>query len=583
MVVTMEYRIEVFDSYGRRTAVFDEVPLLDVVRGAPGQPDVIRGLLPEAISSLGPGCRVRATLGGQVFCEAVVESVSPQWSDTRKLILDQYVPFHEVVAFDARSDPEAFNRYVNRRYVNREVGFIVRDLIHHALGPVHFLVDHAGYPDGAEREYAKFLARKTAANELAPGNVLAGQWVGAPRLDASGAYAKDGDTVAGLMVDGTLWPDVRLMMIDTEETSRNTHAIKRHPEVAGWTDAQYEASAYRRKAEAAQAFLQELIDTRGIDFIELNPHRDAQGGFDDRVDAYGRYVGLAYGGGRCFNAALVEQGHADVYLYQDGRYLPPDLELKDYFSYTGGKCASIENTGVVVEEFNAAGGLLELLTALGYLAGGYVFSMDADGALRFRRAENLDRLVSFDPHRMGVQLGSNGRGVCNLLTLGGSPLSSLTPKTYVRSESADEYGLDARQLDYFAISTPADRDRLAEGLLEDLAYPEPTGAITFYPGEISWEPGALAEVRGAPLRRFERELDGEWGGRFSGRMIGRVREVRHRLSGKHVTTTVRLGSPMRSVENPLAFIIASQLTAAALSAFRLDDETVGLDMGYHLN
>src|SRR5690606_41998302 len=65
----------------------------------------------------------------------------------------------------------------------------------------------------------------------------------------------------------------------------------------------------------------------------------------DRVDAYGRYIGLVYGGGLCFNAAMVEQGLADVYLYEDGRYHDPAMRLKEYYSYRQPCGDSIETTG----------------------------------------------------------------------------------------------------------------------------------------------------------------------------------------------------------------------------------------------
>ena len=76
------------------------------------------------------------------------------------------------------------------------------------------LVDHQDYPDGAEREYAKFIERTEWMTELPIGSIESGEYVGPGRIDASGAYAKDGDTIAGLVVDGVAWPDLRLATID---------------------------------------------------------------------------------------------------------------------------------------------------------------------------------------------------------------------------------------------------------------------------------------------------------------------------------------------------------------------------------
>ena len=296
----MGYRVEVWDTWNRRIAAYDDVPLLEVTRAFPDETDRIRGLLPAGTADLGPGYSVRVRVDGEPFAEATVTSVSPQWGDTRKLVLDRYVHFHEVIEFEAARGPRDGNTTVSPTYTNREVGAIVKDVINRAPGAIHYLVDHNDYPGGAEREYAKFLARKTDENELEVGGIGAGQWVGSGRIDAGAAYAKDGDTIAGLVVDGVAWPDLRFMLIDCEETSRNSHAVKRHPEVAEWTDARYAASGYKLRGDAAKDALQNWLDTKGIDYIELNPHQDAAGVYDDRVDAYGRYLGLVFGGGRVF-------------------------------------------------------------------------------------------------------------------------------------------------------------------------------------------------------------------------------------------------------------------------------------------
>ena len=78
-----------------------------------------------------------------------------------------------------------------------------------------------------------------------------------------------------------------------------------------------------------------MLDLSGPECEFFLFHKDASGEFDDRVDAFGRYLGLVFGGGECFNAAQVENGHAEVFLFDDGKFLAPELELKDFFSYAG--------------------------------------------------------------------------------------------------------------------------------------------------------------------------------------------------------------------------------------------------------
>lgn len=579
----MEYQIEVFDTYGRLVETYDDVPLLEVVRSSPDRQDRIRGLLPSEIGTLGHQFRVRALIDGKLFCDTWVGLTAPAWSDSRKLILDKFVPFHTVVEFEAASPPRNGNTHVEKAYTNREVSVIVKDLINRAPGELHYGVAHNAYPEGASRENSKFLARKFPENELEVGGISQGQWVGTPRLDVSGAFAKDGDTISGLVVDGLAWPDLRLMLIDSEETSINSHTRKIHPEVATWTAAQYEASGYKQKADAATVLLQQFIDDKGIDFIELNPHRDATGNFDDRVDVYGRYLGLVYGGGECFNAGMVEQGLASVYLYGGGKFLVPELELKDFFSYSGVHEDSIESAGVTVAELDINGGALEALTVLSYLGNGHVFSVDPRLAVYFRKGDTLDHVFHFDPVKLGVLLGSTSRDLGNFIVIEGSPLSGMASVPVARGESIDEFGLHTRFLDYFSLSQASDATKLAEGLLDDVGYPEPAGVLTFHQGESSLRVGDLVEVRGGPLRRLERELPAEWGGRFTGKLIGRVREIRHRISSKHVLTTVFIGSPLRTVAEPLSFITRGQEAATSLFEFRLDKETVGLDIGFHLD
>ncbi|MCL4693332.1 MAG: thermonuclease family protein [Candidatus Hydrogenedentes bacterium] len=579
----MNYAIEIYDTEGRRVGRYTDVPLLEAIRRRPGDADEVRGLLPEGHTDLSHGYRVRVLIDERLFCEAPVTETAPQWSETRKLILDKYVTFREIIEFTAARDPLEGNTAISRVYTNRSIDAIVKDAIQSAPGRIHYTVAHGDYPDGAEREYQKFLARKTDSNELTIGGIDTGQWAGSDRMSLTNAYAKDGDTIAGIEVDGAPWPDLRLMLIDAEETSKNAHAVARHPEVADWTTDQYNASAYKLKADAAQAALQSLIDTKGIEYIELNPHRDASGSFDDRVDAYGRYLGLVFGGGECFNAALVEQGLADVYLYQDGKYLVPELELKDFISYSGVNEDSVQSAPVALVGFDASGGVLEALTALAYAAGGYIWSLDPTLRVTFRPASQADRVWFYDSIRMGVVLGSNSRDLINAVYFDGNPITGTLEKTYWASASIDAFGFQARSLDHFGVSLEEDADKLVDGLLDDVAYPEPSGEVEFYDGFAEVNVGDLVEFRGGVLRRLDREVEGEWGNRFAGRLVTRVKEVIHRFSGSHIHTRVRFTSPLRSVADPLRFTVRSQPRETELFQFRLDAEDVGLDAGYHLD
>jgi len=579
----MNYTLEIIDAWGRRRATLHEAPLLRVSRGATNEPATITGILPEEAGEIGPGCQLRVHIDGKLFCVAEVQATTPQWSDARKLILDTYVPFHEVLGIQASTSPARLNRRVSRAYTNRDITAIVRDVVNAALGPLHYWVDHTAYPEGANREHAKFLARKTTDNELEVGGISAGQWVGSDRIDASAAYAKDGDTISGLVVDGAAWPDLRLLMIDCEESGRNSHAFKRHPETAFWSNDEYNRSIYKQRADAATANLQHLLDTHGIDFVELNPHRDATGAYDDRVDAYGRYIALIYGGGQCFNAAQVEQGHADVYLYNDGRYHDPEMALKDYYSYQGVHRASLHAAPALLQEFDITAGALEILTALAYAAGGYTFHIDAEDGLHFCPAAAPNRVVYFDPHRMSVHFGRNTTDLGNIIYLKGNPYLGALNETYTRGESIGEYGPATRRFEFYSLTTTADAARLAAGMLDDLAYPAVTGYIEFLDGNAELAPGDLIELRGAPLRRIERELPGEYGGRFSGKLVARATRVEHRLAGRHLQTRVYLGPPLRSVDNPLSYIVRSQPGASTLFEFRLDAPAVGLDLGFHLD
>lgn len=579
----VDYQVEIYDTWGRRLAAFDEVPLLDVVRRAPDEADTIAGMLPETVADLGHAYRICVRIGGAVFCEAYVDRLEPSWGDIQRLILDRYVTFHEVIEVEAQRSARDGNTEVDWPYKNRRIDTIVKHAINSAPGAVHYLVSHGAYPEGAHREYVKFLGRKTTGNELEVGGISQGQWVGANRMDLSGAYAKDGDTISGLVVDGKSWPDLRLLLIDCEETSRNFHAFVRHPETSSWTDDEYEASGYWLRGQAAKTALQSLLDEKGLDFIELNPHQNESGEYDDRVDAYGRYIGLVYGGGECFNASLVELGHADVYLYQGGKYHVPEMELKDFFSYLGETENSVDAADALLTRLDASGGIYELLTMLAYAAGGYVWSVSHDLAVRFRKAEIPDHVFAFDPVQLGVTLRSRSSELANALYFSGNPLVGTLNETYTRSASIDAFGFSARQLEYFGLTHEADSALLAEGLLDDLAYPEPCGEIEFFQGNSNVRVGDIVEVRGLPLRRLDRAVEGEWGGRFEGRLIGRVREIRHRFSGGRVSTRVRLTSPLRSVSDPLSFMVRSQPGEHILYQFRLDDAEVGVDMGFHLD
>ena len=579
----MEYRIEVYDAAGRRAESIRETPVLEIWRRGIDEPDVVRGLLPTDTRALGNQFEVRAYVEERLVATGRIVDTSPEWSDAQKLILDDYVKFHEVLAFEAVGETIAGNKWVSRVYGDQDITSIVRDLISAAPGPLHYTVDHDAYPSGAEREHSKFIARKNGANELEVGGISAGQWVGSNRIDATGAYAKDGDTIAGLVVDGEAWPDVRMMMIDTEESSLNSHAVSRHPEVADWDAARYNRSGYKLRADGATNLLQSLVDTEGIDYIELNTHRNALGEFDDRVDAYGRYIGLVYGGGQCFNAALVEQGWSDVYLFDEGRFHDPEWRLKDYFSYGAEAAESVMDASRSLDAFDFTGGAVEALVALGYTAGGYGLRVGQGDAVRFWKDSEPDHVIFFEPLTMGFRQSTTSGELGNLLTVRGNPVAGDLVDSFVDGESIDAYGVQSRRLDYFAFSGEQELAWLAEGLLDDVAYAERSWEMTFYNGRSDLEVGDLIEVRGAPLRDYEPNLSGEWGGEFAGKRIARVQGIRHRISGRYIETTVYCTSPLRSVVSPLSFIVRSQEPASALFEFRLDQATVGLDLGYRLD
>lgn len=579
----MEYMVEIVDRDGVRVARIPSVPLMEVACGGPDENDRIEGLLPVTLERFGVGYTVRVYLDGRLVTWGTVIEVGPAWGDVRRLIADQYVNFQELLSFIAVREWGNGNRRAAARFENARVDDMVRGTINRARGPVHYTVAHDAYPDGAVREYEKFAARMAVSDPLPAGGIDSGQWVDAWRIDATAAYAKDGDTVAGLVVDGEAWPDLRLMLIDCEETSLNSHAISRHPEVADWDATRYARSVYGQRAAAATERLQELIDTKGFDLIELNPHQDASGTYDDRVDAYGRYIGLIFGSGECFNAALVEDGLADVYLYEDGRYHVPEMALKDFFSYTGVHEDSIAACTRVVGAFENRGGLLEALTALTAFGDGYVFHLGADRVVRFRPGWQVDSVVELEPVRLGVSLGHTTDGMANLLRIVGNPADGTVDDYHADDDSIDALGTAFRYFAYFALRNEADAAQLGQGLLRDLAWPTRVGRVLFYRGVSTVDPGALLEFRGDALVERDPPVGAAWTEDLGGRFVGRVRRVVHRVAGDTVETQLDLTSPYRSVAAPLTFITRSQDSLSAFFEFRLDDEVTGLDAGYHLD
>ncbi len=576
-MVGVDYRIEVYDTTGCRVASFGEVPLIEATRATADQRDRIRGMLPSGAANLGHGYLVRVTVDEKRFCDARVTRLEPQWGDVQKLILGKYVSFHEVVEFEAERTSQAQNTTVSRAYTGRTVSAIVKDAINRATGRIHYLVEHSAYPDGAVREYTKFLSRQTTENELEIGGVSAGQWAGAGRIDVSSAHAKDGATISGLVVDGLAWPDLRLMMIDCEEPELTSHAVERHPEVASWDAARYAVSGYKLRGDEAKAVLQNLLDSKGVDFIELNPFRDTDGAFSGRVDSQGRYEGLVYGGGECFNAGLVEKGCAEVFLREEGAFIEPGMALKDFFSYTAQCGGSIADATDRLSSYDAGQGIFETLTTLAYMAGGCTWSMDENSAVSLKRQECPDRVAYFDPLRVSVSLGSDSGELANTIRFWGNPAVEGPEKDYFREASIEEYGPCRSHVLHYGLAEESDADKLVEGLLDDVAYPVPCGNLNFFHGEPGICVGDLVEVRGAPLRRLGQEVDDEWAGLFPQRLVGRVKSVTHRFSGREVNTSLAFTSPLRSVEDPLAAVGQTQDVAGRLYQFRLDDEDVGLD------
>ena len=579
----MDYRIDIIDTWSRRITSVTRTHLMEITRGFVTENVRITGMIPADIVDLGHEYILRVYLDGQLEAQAPVRAIDPQWGDRKKLVLDRFVGFHAIVEVDARRGYNETNVVLRKAYTSKEISEIVKDAVESVTGEIHYLVGHTGYPDGAEREFNKFVERRAWMTEFPVGSISSGEYVSGSRINHSNAYAKDGDTISGLVVDGEPWPDLRLMMIDAEELTINPHTIKIHPEVATWSDEKYANSGYRFRADRAKQALQQLIDTKGIEYIELNWHRNAAGEFDNRVDAYGRYVGLVYGSGECFDAAMVELGHATVYLYEDGAFNPSEMRLKEYCSYTGPNTDSVEPTGVALANLDLDNGIYEVLTLLAYAAGGYVWSIDQNDAVTFREVVTPDRVIFFDPTKHNISLRSDSSALVNRIRLLGNPIGGQFEKTYTNEPSLDEFGLRTYTLELFSISQERDADIMVPRLLDDVAYPEPCGVLTFFEGDTQTKPGDIIEIRGGDIRRITRRVDGEYGDLFPGRHVFRVARKETLIRNERVETRCYLAPVIRSVAGPLSFIVRSQPGAETLFQFRLDDAGVGLDMGYHLD
>ncbi len=577
----MEYVIEIFDAFGLRRHRFNRVPLVEISSHLPGRPQRVRGMLPS-MTPLRPGDRVRVWLDGALAADADVTRVDPEWGDQRKLVIDRYLSFHELLAFEAVSGQSLLDSRVTASLFNRSVTELAKEYVNRATGRIHYTVEHTGYPEGAEREYAKFQARRMGVNELEAGGIEHGDWVGASRIDASNAYAKDGRTIAGLVVDGAPWPDLRLLMVEAESPERDSDAIARHPEVAHWSDATYASSGYALAGAAAKEALQARIENDGIVYVELNPCRDVFGQTIGRIDEDGRLLGMIFGAGRCFNAAQVELGHGRTLLHANGAILPPALRLKEFFSYERKTESSIAALDQVLKTFHADGPLEAALTVLAYAAGA-VWSVNERGVITMRRADRADHVTFHDPSDTAVAWSADARGVVNAIDAEANPAHSGVGKTYERPASVAILGCSKAAVTLAAVSHEADLDAVINGMLDDLAYPERTGHIVWLRGNAAVRPGNLVEIRNPPVERVDAPIEGEWGGRYAEQLMARVASVTHRLAGRHVQTKAKLTSPLRNGANPVASLRRAHPGRETMAAFRLDDEHVGLDMGYHLD
>jgi hypothetical protein len=119
--------------------------------------------------------------------------------------------------------------------------------------------------------------------------------------------------------------------------------------------------------------------------------------------------------------------------------------------------------------------------------------------------------------------------------------------------------------------------------LRDLAWPARAGRAVFHRGLAEIQVGELLEFRGEAIVERDAPLSGVWGEELGDRIVGRVNRVVHRIAGESVETRLDLTSPFRSVANPLSFITRSQDSLSAFFQFRLDDASIGVDTGFHLD
>ena len=572
----MKMRIELLDTLRQRIAVFNEAISLEATRCVPDLADTLKCTVPH-VEGFGPGCTIDVYLDNTLWQRYETTCTQLRWDADFQPEHATRRPLRDVMLVEAQAAKQTMNTRLRRAYVGVTLEEALMDVINRAPGSIHYLINHDAYPDGATREYGKFLGRISPDNELEPGGISEGQWVDAGRIDASEAYAKDGDTISGIKVDGVLWPDVRLMMIDAEETTLNNHARQRHPETALWSSERYANSGYKLSADRAKAFLQHLLDTKGISHIELNPHRDSNGDFDDRVDAYGRYIGRVFGDGECFSAALVEQGLADVYLYEDGQYHVPEHLLKEFFSYTGAHTNSYPTLGETIHAVDLDCGALEALTLLAYLCGGQAFSITPELGVTFQDATLFDHQYRYRADKMAVTSGFANKGLVNTLAVTGNTIVAPDTVSVSCDESIDAYGASGSRIDGKWLGSDDDKAQLAENLVHDLAYPSPSVTLTFFGGAPELLPGALVSVTGAPLARYARRLPDEWGDAFDETLVGRVVEVRHVMTGKDARTEAILAAPLRSVKSPLTLLRRIRSEGEPLFSLRLDEAMAGLD------
>ncbi len=245
-------------------------------------------------------------------------------------------------------------------------------------------------------------------------------------------------------------------------------------------------------------------------------------------------------------------------------------------------CGSIAS-GPRIGRFEAAGSVYGAMTLLAYGASGWAWSVDPMGQVRFRPAEQPDRVIMPEARGLVVRPERTTRGVVNTLTVAGHPLLDAVGVTATRPTSVAAYGPAEDRIEVFALPRAADRQQFAEGLLDDLAYADVADRIDAPHGYLAVEVGDLVALRGSGVADTFPQLAGQWGDRFDGEQVGRVRTVRHRIRGVRLETALTLMPPLRSVTNPLAVIRRSQPAAGAYFQFGLDDPAVGLDSGRHLD